>query len=160
MNKVYPFFKANHPFSQWYPSKFTIDRIEYWCAEQYMMAAKASVFNDIDTLMDIMQSKDQRTIKKLGRQVKNYNNKVWSRVRYHFVLLGNHAKFTQNPNLTRFLLNVSEELIAEASPYDIIWGVGLSENNPDIQFPKKWKGLNLLGKVIMEVRSNLSHDGS
>ena len=38
----------NGPFSQWYPSKFTIDGIEYNCCEQYMMAKKALMFGDAE----------------------------------------------------------------------------------------------------------------
>jgi len=35
------FWQANQPFSQWYACKFTVDGIEYNCAEQYMMHQKA-----------------------------------------------------------------------------------------------------------------------
>ena len=43
----------------------------------------------------------------------------------------------------------------EASPYDKIWGIGLGENDPDAQDPQKWKGDNLLGKVLDEVYQTL-----
>jgi predicted NAD-dependent protein-ADP-ribosyltransferase YbiA (DUF1768 family) len=40
----------------------------------------------------------------------------------------------------------------EASPYDKVWGVRMYESNPDIDDETKWKGLNLLGKVLDETR--------
>ena len=33
-------------YSQWYPSNFVIDGVEYNCAEQYMMHQKALLFSD------------------------------------------------------------------------------------------------------------------
>jgi len=36
------FWRMQSPFSQWHPATFTIDDIDYNCAEQYMMYQKAS----------------------------------------------------------------------------------------------------------------------
>ncbi len=44
------------PFSQWARSVFTIDGVEYNCAEQYMMAMKAKTFGDEEALATIMKS--------------------------------------------------------------------------------------------------------
>ena len=44
----------------------------------------------------------------------------------------------------------------EASPYDRIWGVGLAQDDPAIDDERNWKGRNLLGKAITEVRDILS----
>lgn len=57
---------------QWYPASFSVDGINYNCAEQYMMAEKVRLFNDNDTLQKILAETDQMTIKKLGRLVRGY----------------------------------------------------------------------------------------
>jgi predicted NAD-dependent protein-ADP-ribosyltransferase YbiA (DUF1768 family) len=36
-----------------------------------------------------------------------------------------------------------------------IWGIGLPADSPDVQNPNKWKGLNVLGQVLMKVREDL-----
>jgi len=36
-------------------------------------------------------------------------------------------------------------------------GVGISKENPDIYNPAKWRGQNLLGKALMEVRKQLAN---
>ena len=46
----------------------------------------------------------------------------------------------------------------EASPVDSIWGVGMAADNPDINEPLNWKGENLLGYALMEVRDRLKQE--
>jgi predicted NAD-dependent protein-ADP-ribosyltransferase YbiA (DUF1768 family) len=38
---------------------------------------------------------------------------------------------------------------------DAIWGIGMAADNPEITNPQNWKGLNLLGFALMEVRDEL-----
>ena len=42
VEKFHFFWKSKSPFSQWYSAQFTVDDIQYNCAEQYMMYQKAS----------------------------------------------------------------------------------------------------------------------
>lgn len=151
----YHFFWGG-PFSQWYPSKFTIDEVEYNCAEQYMMAEKARLFADDDAETAIMASKDPRVQKALGRLVKNFVADEWNAVARDVVYDANWAKFVQNDDLLNYLLDtVSGMYIVEASPEDKIWGIGMGANHPDINDPTKWQGTNWLGEVIMKVRQDI-----
>lgn len=68
------------------------------------------------------------------------------------MLQANQAKFSQNKELKEFLLNTENKVLVEASPQDMIWGIGLEQNNSDAENPAKWRGLNLLGFTLMEVR--------
>jgi predicted NAD-dependent protein-ADP-ribosyltransferase YbiA (DUF1768 family) len=40
----------------------------------------------------------------------------------------------------------------EASPYDKRWGIGMAAGDHGIEDPVNWKGDNLLGKAITQVR--------
>ena len=145
-------------FSQWYGSSFIIHGTKYNCAEQFMMAMKAVTFNDDFCLKKILETSNPSIQKRFGRQVRNYNDKEWNEVRYNFVVQGNYAKFSQNGYLKKVLLNTGNKILVEASPYDTIWGIGMDANNPDRFDTSKWKGTNLLGKALMEVREKLKKE--
>jgi ribA/ribD-fused uncharacterized protein len=152
--KIIPFL--NGPFSQWHKKKFTVNEIEYNCCEQYMMAGKARLFKDDESLQKILNSVEPREQKKLGRKVKNFNENAWKKDRYDIVLTCNMAKFSQNDKLLKKLLDTNDAILCEANPKDKIWGIGLKATDPKVNDPKSWKGTNLLGEVLMEVRDELS----
>ncbi len=143
-------------FSQWYPCAFEVDGQQYNCAEQYMMAQKAKLFDDEEIYGQILLETDPKAIKRLGRLVKNYDDAVWSAKRFEVVVKGNMAKFSQNEALRKFLLGTGSRIIVEASPKDRLWGIGLDEFAKDAVDPTLWKGENLLGFALMEVRDRLN----
>lgn len=146
-------FFSPYIYSNWYIIPFKDDNgTEYNCVEQYMMAQKALLFNDTVNYNKIMLSKSPKAQKALGRKVKNFNEEVWSNKSYSIVLRGNYYKYSQNDSLSKVLLNTGDKTIAEASPYDKIWGIGLACNDKNALDISKWKGTNKLGKVLMDVR--------
>lgn len=142
-------------FSQWWLSSFDVDKVTYKTAEHWMMAKKAELFNDDVVWAKIIKANSPADVKKLGREVKNYDDKLWLAARYEIVKQGNYHKFSQNADLKTFLLNTSDRVIVEASPVDPIWGIGMAGDHKDVLNPTKWKGLNLLGFALMEVRDEL-----
>ena len=153
------------PLSQWEPCIFELDNVEYNCAEQYMMSCKAALFEDDVALEAILDAEDPRTQKQLGREVEDFDLDVWQddedngRPRcWNIVWRGNMAKFSQNPHLLDDLLATGETSIAEASPYDRIWGIGLRASDPRAQNRENWEGSNWLGEVLESVRSFLRAD--
>lgn len=139
-------------FSQWYPAGFGTGVLKYRCMEQYMMAMKARLFGDQAAEQEIMAASEPGKIKALGRRVQNFDEGVWDQFKYAIVCTGNYYKFTQNEPLRRFLLKTGDAILAEASPYDRVWGIGMEQNHPDVGNPARWQGENLLGFALMEVR--------
>ena len=146
---------TNTCLSQWYDCCFTIDGIEYHTAEQYMMYQKAMLFNDTEVASEILNSYNPREYKKLGRLVRNFDPFIWEKNKYFIVVKGNTYKFLQNKELGDFLFNTGDKILVEASPFDKIWGIGLSKNNPDCKNPNTWRGSNLLGFALMQTRDIL-----
>ena len=141
--------------SQWYPCIFEAEGILYQSMEQYMMAQKAAYFGDYRTHARILGACTPRDCKALGRMVSGFQEESWRQVREQIVLCGNFQKFLQNPPLKSFLLQTGDRVLAEASLYDRIWGIGMSKGQPGIQDPGNWRGLNLLGFALMQVRTML-----
>lgn len=157
--KVICFHKPGEPndyLSNWYYSDFILDGMRFNSVEQYMMYNKAITFGDTETAQKILNTNNFKLMKQLGREVHNYNDRVWSSIRYDVVKAGVLAKFSQNAGLAEKLLNTGNSLLAECAVRDRIWGIGLGMSNPDRFNPAMWKGQNLLGKVLMDVRNILN----
>lgn len=151
----FTFFYSNlDVYSQWYPSKFTIDNISFNCAEQWMMYSKALLFKDSDTSKKILLAKKPSLQKALGRTVKNFDQNVWINNAKRIVYAGNYAKFTQNEHLKQQLL-ATKGCLAEASPTDTIWGIGLKATDKRALDRKLWRGTNWLGDILTQLREDL-----
>lgn len=141
--------------SQWWRCKFEKDGLKFTSTEHWMMYHKAVLFNDNKVADQIINCVTPGEAKALGRKVLNFDNDIWNAHRENIVKEGNYLKFSQNEDLKTFLLNTKHRILVEASPIDDIWGVGLSRDSDKIHNPNNWKGLNLLGFVLMDVRDNL-----
>lgn len=143
-------------FSQWSMRGFLDPNgTAFNCAEQYMMWCKACHFGDKVIAGEIMDLDNPREQKKRGRGVKHFDEAEWDKWKFQYVWNGNWLKFTQNKDLKEKLLGTGNKVLVEASPYDKVWGVGLSEDDDRILDPKQWQGENLLGKVLMAVRGSI-----
>ena len=164
-NLKYLFFWGHQPnpsgkissscLSQWWNSEFNVDGTNYATSEHWMMAEKARLFNDQETLKKILVSESPRDAKKLGREIKNFDQYIWEKYRVKIVVKGNYFKFIQNKELETYLLNTKNRILVEASPVDRIWGIGLDSTSDFATIPTKWRGLNLLGFALMEVRDRI-----
>ena len=159
MQTQYTFFWKGL-LSNWATSPFTVDGIQFNCGEQYMMFSKALLFNDAEMMAEIMLATSPRIQKQLGRKVENFDNEKWMSVCQDIMVYGLYEKFKQNAMHREVLLNTGDTEIVEASPEDIIWGVGLSEEDPRILDKSRWLGKNYLGIVLMRVRDKLREENS
>ena len=146
----------NGYLSNWYPCEFTVDGKNFTSSEQYFMYRKALLFKDEGAAKRILAADDCQQIQQIGRRISNYNDKVWNGYRQLIMYEALWAKFTQNPELKKKLLDTGNEVLAEASLSDRIWGIGLRMNDSQIFSMKNWQdGRNLLGFTLMKVREDL-----
>jgi ribA/ribD-fused uncharacterized protein len=120
-----------------------------------MMAGKARLFGDEEALARIVAAGHPNAAKKLGRQVRGFDEEAWIRHRWDLVVEGNLAKFGQDAALREYLLGTAGRVLVEASPVDRIWGIGLAAADERSADPERWRGLNLLGFALMEARARL-----
>lgn len=149
------FFKNSEAFSNWYPAQFTVDGVAFSSSEQYMMHAKAVLFGDTAMAARILATDSPREQKALGRKVAGFDYDVWMAECRPLMVRGLLAKFEQNPDMGQVLLDTEDAVLVEASPFDRIWGVGLSQDDPRILDKATWLGLNYQGEVLMTTRDLL-----
>ncbi|MGM9802730.1 MAG: NADAR family protein [Muribaculaceae bacterium] len=144
--------------SQWYDCRFEVDGVIFHTTEQYMMAEKARLFGDEATFSEIMSASTPSEYKQLGRKVSGFVAELWDAKKYDIVVKGNKAKFSQNHAMKEFLLSTGDAILAEASPFDKIWGIGLDKEHAETGGMELWQGENLLGCALMEVRDWLKEE--
>lgn len=141
--------------SQWWPSPFTVDGVEYATAEHWMMAGKARLFEDAAAERAVLAAGSPAAAKKAGRLVRGFDEAIWARERFRIVVEGSLHKFGAHPDLREFLLNTGDRVLVEASPVDRVWGIGLAAGDEAARDPERWRGPNLLGFALMEARERL-----
>ncbi|MEU6555539.1 NADAR family protein [Streptomyces sp. NPDC046915] len=143
--------------SQWWPSPFVVDGVEYATAEHWMMAGKARLFEDAEAERHVLAAGHPSQAKKAGRLVRGFDEAIWERERFRIVVEGSVHKFSAHDDLREFLLNTGERVLVEASPVDRVWGIGLAAEDEAAADPERWRGPNLLGFALMEARERLTH---
>ncbi|KAK4656457.1 hypothetical protein QC762_310590 [Podospora pseudocomata] len=163
-------------FSQWYSCHFSVSvdeiysvttkpppgdidgaqKLEFKTAEQFMMYLKAVQFEDLAIAKKILATSDPKAQKRLGRQIKGFNDAEWDQIKQDVVVRGNLAKFGQNERLRGVLLGTGVRELVEAASNDRIWGIGFTEKQV-VEGPvdREWWGENRLGKALMEARRRL-----
>ncbi|MFI6493595.1 NADAR family protein [Streptomyces sp. NPDC050564] len=155
--------------SQWWPSPFVVDDVEYATAEHWMMASKARLFGDEKAERQALAASNPALAKKAGRLVRGFDETLWERERFGIVVEGSVHKFAAHADLREFLLGTGERsemgvppaegwgrVLVEASPMDRVWGIGLAADDERASDPERWRGPNLLGFALMEARERLT----
>lgn len=141
--------------SNFYPAKMKFAGFDFHTSEQLFMFLKAKYFED-EEIANIITTRGQnpKDAKKFGRKVKGFNEEEWITAREGMMRIAVERKF-MDETLLKQLLDTGDKILVEGSPYDKIWGVGLKFDSEEILDEKNWEGLNLLGKVLMKVRSDI-----
>lgn len=142
--------------SQFYECEFYENGVKFYSAEQYMMYKKAVLFNDGETALEILYAENPSDCKKLGMKVKQFDQNLWDSVKTKIVYKGNLLKFSQSESLASMLLATFGDELVQTSPEDSVWGNGLSFNDTVMTPIHLWPGQNLLGKILVNVRTALS----
>ena len=121
------FYGRRPIFSNFYISPFKIGKLKFNCTEQYFQYKKAMFFEDQKSAGKIMKTKSPAQQKQLGRRVRGYDELRWMQVRMQTMEAGCLAKFMQNWVERQKLLDTGDSRMAECSPTDKIWAIGLGQ---------------------------------
>jgi ribA/ribD-fused uncharacterized protein len=150
------FWRTAEIYSNWNPAQFVDENGQpFDNSEQFMMWAKALLMGDCEMAAAMLLEANPEKLKKLGRQVKNWNEALWKKYRLPVMVHGCYLKFSHSAARRAEMLATGERVLVEASPEDRIWGIGLEESDPRCLDKMQWDGLNLLGEALMIVRTLL-----
>ncbi len=155
------FHKPEEPhgfLSNWYPSPFDLDGIHFTSAEQYIMFRKCVIFGDRASADAVLATDDPAEQQAIAQNAKGYLDKVWAGMRQTVAMHGLLAKFTQNQDLKQKLLDTGDAYLVECAHQDIIWTCGSRLHEKERFDTSLWRGQNILGFALMEVRSVLRRE--
>lgn len=131
-----------------------------WATAEHAYAASKVYGVDDELYEQILKSSDPQEAKLLGRNAPVIRSD-WEEVKYDIMKTVVWAKFSQNGELGRKLLETGNAYLQEGTFWDdLVWGVNLAGTNPDgstyiIKNPMNRIGRNWLGTILMETRARL-----
>lgn len=113
-----------------------------------MMYHKVLMFRKYDLAKQIMSTSDLARCKKIaGQKFPVFDSYLWEKTCLTIVKRGVKAKFVQNDDIQETLLKTDSALLAECSPYDRKWGIGIDSKDPDRSIEgHRWR--KRLGNII------------
>ena len=150
--------EPNGYLSNWYSSPFELDGLRFTSVEQYIMYTKCTVFGDEASAGAVMATEDTALQQSTGRKASGYIGPVWAGMRQMVVLHGLMAKFSQNEDLRKNLLETGDAYLVECAGSDKIWACGIRIDDDRRFDAANWTGSNLLGFALMEVRRMLKEE--
>jgi ribA/ribD-fused uncharacterized protein len=145
--------------SNFSPAPFNMYGHRFRTSEHAYMWFKAIEFGDSVSAWAIHTEPSPKDAKKLGRLIKGFDDVVWSKVRYKYMMTCLKHKFCQNESHRKVLLSYPNHFFVEASPVDQVWGIGMSDIDDRCLDPNQWRGRNLLGRALDETREFIENKG-
>ena len=144
--------EPNGYLSNWYPAYFNLDGTTYSSTEQYIMYQKCILFDDMASAVAVLETHDPAEQQAIGQNASGFVGTVWNGMKQIIAFRGLMAKFLQNENLKNQLLSTGNAYLVECAYKDTIWACGIRIHETDRHDMSKWRGQNLLGFTLMEVR--------
>ena len=150
------FFGALNPLSNFYESKFTVEGIEYILSEQYIQAQKTLLLKDETSYNKIMGATNSLDYKNVARSVCNFDRSKWETAAGPLCKEGLRAKFNQNPYLLDTLINKTGNKKLVECANDRLWANGIPLHSNACLNQQRWISQGLLGKLLEDIRMELS----
>ncbi len=148
-------YEPNGFLSNWYPSPIRVDGMQFSSVEQYIMYKKCVLFGEPEAANAILATDDTKEQQAIGKTTNIYIAEVWAGMRQLVVMRGLYAKFSQNEDLKRMLLDTGDAWLVECAKSDKVWACGRRLDDVRRFNAAEWNGQNILGFALMEVREML-----
>lgn len=140
-----------------WPVQIRLQSMTYHCAKQALAAEQARAFGDDEGFRRVMEARTPAEVSYTREDAKK-TQEEWELMTRKKLYEIQEAKFRQYPELQSRLLSTGEAILAVYLPRDAFLGIGLSTDDVRAKNPIHWKGQNMLGTVLMEVRQVLRRE--
>ena len=123
------------------------------------MATKARHFEDKIALQRVLATKTVAEAKEVGKSIRKVNRTEWETLAPDKLLPGLKAKFVQNKDLLKGLLDMSGKKFVECSPVDFCWGGGFPLREVVAGSIPPLKGRNQMGLLMAKALTELEDEG-
>ena len=161
----YAYFYQDTPLSNWWASnpRIPYDGHEFGSSEALFMYLKAKGMGDVDVALQIVEADNDSTLtdkerfakaKKLGRMCK-FDEAIFFEKREEWMYTALSAKYEVDEEFRSVLMSDKYRglTFVEASPWDANWGIKSRATKEVLEKGESaWKGLNLLGKLLTQLR--------
>ena len=142
-----------HPFSNFYSSEVVYKGNKFGSVEQGYQWSKAIFAEDSVMAKKLLHTVNPRTAKDLGAAVNGLEKDTWDAAKKEIMRELLKIKFS-NAKLRKELLDTGDIKLAEAG-FDTEYSIGLPLSSTDLAERKKWKGKNVLGEILCDIREHL-----
>jgi len=156
--------------STFYPVEFVMNGVKYFTIEQALASEKARLFLDDELRTRIMKTRAPRSMRTMasgimmkpssqtGGMMQIQPHEWEGRIREDVLTKATYAKFKQHAELRNKLLATGGAVLGLCDTRERQDGTGISLTDPTAVNPMSWKGGNLYGRVLMEIRSRLREE--
>ena len=141
------FYGANSFFSNFHTCSFSDGTQVFNSVEKYFQYRKALFFKDETTAQQILRCSTPGKALALSHSISDYDDEIFQTVARQYMYKACAMKFNQNPKLAEKLKNTKGILIEAKN--------GLKIADPRIEDHHLWKGKNVLGDILCEIRGSL-----
>ena len=137
-------------YSNWYREEIDMGWGKFSSGEQALMYIKCYMHGQLDYCNKVLSEHNPRKLKAIGQAMPGYSESLWASKRLSVMVSILIEKFESSQRLRTLLLDdyFAKRRFVEASPQDVIFGVGISERDDTILDPTNWKGTNILGTSL------------
>ena len=153
---VCTFFGKYDHLSNMFPTHFIHENMSYTSVEQAYQSAKAKSCQRPDLAEKIMQTDNPFAAKQIAKDI--HNTESWESSQENIKKMKSLlvAKFQADPQCKEALLETEDQRIDEANPNDLLFGTGLTKEQTKHTDAAVWPGKNVMGKLLEEVRADLT----
>ena len=141
-----------------WPVQIRLGGVTYHSAKQALAAELAKTFHDDEGFRMVMDAESPAEVNYQIDDAKEATPELWANTTKRHLYDIQSAKFKQYPELQSRLLSTGDNLLAFYQPKDELLGIGISTDDIHAKNPIHWRGQNLMGTVLMDIRGSLREE--